>query len=98
MIPGRTIIPIRSREDVGSASLRKPEMLPPQEIDAAILKFIEAHISSTLEETARGIARILGFRSTSQQLRGLIESRVEFHILSRRVSRDGNVLRLMREI
>lgn len=94
-IPGSSETPIRCRENVNSPTLRKPEMLPPQEIDAAILKFIEAHISSTPDETAREIARILGFRSTSQQLRCRIDSRVEFLVSEGRLCRDGAVLRVV---
>ncbi|MGD9856798.1 MAG: DUF3320 domain-containing protein, partial [Planctomycetaceae bacterium] len=96
-VSGNPEIPIRSRENVRSSSLRRPEMLPLQEIDAAILQFIEAHISTSPDETTRGVSRIFGFRSTSAQLRERIDSRIEFLVSARRLSQDGDVLRLNRD-
>lgn len=90
---GQRESPIRSRENVTSASLRKPEMLPPQEIDAAILKFVEAHISASEDETARGVARLLGFKTTSQPLRTRLNSRIRVLVSGGQLSCERDVLR-----
>jgi len=90
---GQREFPIRSRESVSSSSLRKPEMLPPQEVDAAVLRFIEAHISASADETGRGVARLLGFKSTSQPLRSRIDSRIRVLVAGGQLSDDRDVLR-----
>jgi hypothetical protein len=66
------LIAIRNRENVRSPSLRKPEMLPPVEIQAAILALLKAHHGATREEIPTAIARIFGFKATSSALRETI--------------------------
>lgn len=95
--PAQKEFPVRSRETVGSSTLRKPEMLPPQELDAAIISFVAAHISASQEEITRAVARGLGFKSTGSQLRSRIESRIIFLISARVLVRDRDVLRLTEE-
>jgi very-short-patch-repair endonuclease len=66
------LIAVRNRENVRSPSLRKPEMLPPAEIQAAILALLTAHHGATREEIPTAVARIFGFRATSSALRETI--------------------------
>lgn len=75
MIPGASVT-VRDREDVSSWSLRKPEMLPPPEIRAAILALIDAHHGATGEEIPVAVARMMGFKSTGSQLREIIETQI----------------------
>ena len=63
---------VRSREDVSSPSLRRPEMLPPAEIQAAILALLEAHHGATMVEIPVAVARIFGFKATSGALEEVI--------------------------
>ncbi len=70
-IPG-VPVPIRNRQDVSSPGLRKPDMLPPAEIRAAILSLIDAHHGATANEIPVAVARIFGFKSTGRQLRSTI--------------------------
>jgi hypothetical protein len=51
-------VPVRSREVVRSASLRKADLLPPQELRAAI-----AHYGASPSEIAVAVSRLLGFKS-----------------------------------
>jgi very-short-patch-repair endonuclease len=69
-------IRIRDRSDVQSNTLRRPDYLPPQEIDAVALAIVRANLGATLEELVLHISRKLGYRSTSAQLRALFEDRV----------------------
>ena len=69
-------IPIRSRESVDSASLRKPETLPLAEIRAAVLAVIDAGHGATKDELPVAVARLFGFKNTSAQLRSVIESQM----------------------
>jgi very-short-patch-repair endonuclease len=72
MVPGGEIR-LRHRGRVGSVGLRKPEMLPPAELRAAMLAVLEAGHGATGRELVTAVARLLGFKSTGPQLRALIE-------------------------
>jgi very-short-patch-repair endonuclease len=67
---------VRNRERVASASLRKPEYLPPQEIRMAIIRIVSAYRGAARDETITAVARLLGFQSTSAQLREIIEGEI----------------------
>jgi hypothetical protein len=72
-ISERKECPIRNRSEVSSQSLRKPEMIPPAEIRAAVVCLVAAHHGATCEEVVTATARALGFAATSAQLRSAIE-------------------------
>ena len=57
-------------------SLRKPECLPPQEIRAAIIEVVELHLGAAANELPTTVARMLGFKATSPQIRSLIDAQV----------------------
>jgi hypothetical protein len=78
---------VRDRSEVSSSTLRKPEMLPPMELRFAAIRFVEAHLGATLEETVNGVSRLLGFRATSAQLRQAIEGAIV------RATQDGGLVR-----
>jgi hypothetical protein len=79
VVPGQTT-KIRDRSEVTSLSLRRPEYLPPREIDTALRSTVTENLGATMEELIQCVSRKLGFRSTSSQLRGLIESRARWLI------------------
>ncbi|HMO12969.1 MAG TPA: DUF3320 domain-containing protein [Pirellulaceae bacterium] len=93
IVASQTAVHVRNREAVTSESLRRPEMLPPQEIDLAILEFVEDHISATWEETTRSVARRFGFRSTGAQIKSRIESRIARLVEVGKLVLDGSLLR-----
>jgi hypothetical protein len=66
----------RRRDDSTLPSLRKPENLPPQEIRAAIVVVVERHLGVQREEVASAVARLLGFKSTSAQLKAVIDAQL----------------------
>jgi len=66
-------IPVRDRSTVNSNHLRKPQMIPPREIRMAVRVIVTHHTGVTHDETTKEVARILGFRATSAQLRQHIE-------------------------
>lgn len=74
-LPGAAVV-LRNRKDVSSPNLRKPEFLPPQEIREAILALIEAHHGATKEEIPVAVARLFGFKSTSSQLRSVVDRQI----------------------
>lgn len=83
----------RDRSDVVSPGLRKPEMLPPAEIKAAAIAFVEMNMGATLEETITGASRIFGFKATSAQLRQVLEDAILAAVDEGRLSRQGDLLR-----
>jgi hypothetical protein len=72
----RTVVP-RKREGNIPASLRNSDNLPPQEIRAAILVVIESHLGVQRDEIPGAVARLFGFKATSQQIRITIEAQVQ---------------------
>ena len=63
---------VRDRADANS-SVRSADMLPPTELRLAIVRAVEASIAISPGECAADVARMLGFRSTSAQLKACIE-------------------------
>ncbi|HHA2423627.1 DUF3320 domain-containing protein [Stenotrophomonas maltophilia] len=74
--PGRAIR-VRDRSCVHSLSLRRPELLPPMEMDVAILELVRENLGASLDEVALHVSRRLGFRTTSAQLRAALVGRAE---------------------
>ncbi len=68
---------VRNRMTATSRSLRRPEMLPPQEIRQALLEVIEGAHGAGADEVAVPVARRLGFQALSQPLRERIAAQVQ---------------------
>jgi hypothetical protein len=65
-------------------------MIPPMEIDEGLAEVLDASFGATEDEAVNAIARGLGFRSTSSQLRELIASRIALQKGEGRIEeRDG---------
>lgn len=94
LIPGVQISP-RNREWVCSATLRKPEMIAPAEIRAAILALLNANHGATKQEVFTTIARLLGFKSTSGQLRELIGLQITKLQAQGKISEDEGMLKII---
>lgn len=75
--PDQKEVPIRNRENATSANLRKPEMLPPTEIMAAILAVVRIHFGIKSDEVVAEVAHLFGFKSTSSQLRQVIQAQLQ---------------------
>lgn len=71
-VPGQPV-PVRSRDEVQSTTLRKPEMLPPEEISAAVLRVIEQNYGAERDQLIQAVARLFGFGATSAPLREVID-------------------------
>ena len=76
LLPDKPVV-MRSREHVQSATLRKVDLLPPQEVRAAILAVIDAHYGASAREAANAVSRLLGFKATSGQFREMVNAQVE---------------------
>jgi very-short-patch-repair endonuclease len=85
-----TVIRVRNRGAVRSASLRKFELLPPQELRVAIENVVTAHHGASAREIERTVTRMLGFKATSAGLRQAVSRQI--HVLQkggRLVEQDG---------
>lgn len=71
-----SVTPVRNRENVFSPDLRKPDMIPPAELQVAILAVIDAGHGAAKREIPIVVARMLGFKNTSAQLRIAIELQI----------------------
>jgi len=81
---------VRDRGDVASTSLRKPEMLPPAELRVAVLDVVRANFGATPDQVVQAVSRAVGIRSTSGQVRGVIEQVVDGMVgKGELVERDG---------
>lgn len=90
-------IVVRDRSQVQSASLRKPDMLPPSEIDQAAIAIVKANFGASRTELLQALSRAFGFQSTSSQLRGVFGGRIDFLIEVNRLALQGDVLVLPKE-
>ena len=79
-IPDRSII-VRDRSQV-SAGLKKPELLPPAELDLAILTVVTENFGATRGDLIVAVARRLGFAATGTTLRARLSERID-HLLAR---------------
>ncbi|CAA2137671.1 DUF3320 domain-containing protein [Methylobacterium bullatum] len=75
-VPGQTVV-ARDRSLTASTALRKPEMLPPTEVRAAIREIVEISFGATPDEIVQAAARLLGFRTTGAQIKELIAGQIE---------------------
>lgn len=75
-LPDQPIL-VRNRAFVSSSSLRRPEVIPPAEIEAAAIAIVDENYGAGRDELIQAIARAFGFASTSAQLRSVIERRID---------------------
>ena len=70
-MPGRRP-KVRNRSEVRSPSLRRPDSLPPAELELAIMNVVRINFGATDEQVCTVVSRALGFKSTSGPLRDVI--------------------------
>lgn len=87
-------VQVRDRSNVTSSGLRKPECLPPQEIRKAILVLVEANFGARDDQLPSEVARLLGFKSTSQQLREMVETYIKELVTDGKLKENGDHLTL----
>ncbi|GLH81654.1 hypothetical protein SSBR45G_65630 [Bradyrhizobium sp. SSBR45G] len=97
VVPGQTIV-VRNREDVQSTTLRKPEMLPPEEIKAAILQVVEQNFGAEEDQLIQAVARLFGFGSTSAQLREAVLTSLKDLLDAGNLRREGELLTRPQEV
>jgi very-short-patch-repair endonuclease len=90
-LPGQVVV-IRDRSDVESNSIRKPEVLPPEEVKLAIFYVVEENYGAERDQLIQAVARLFGFNSTSAQLREVVEAALAELLDSERLRLDGRLV------
>lgn len=85
---------VRDRSSAASPTLRRPDYLPPSELDVGIVEVVRESMGASVEEAVQVLARRLGYKSTSAQLRVLIEDRAKHLIDSGRLELANGAMRL----
>jgi very-short-patch-repair endonuclease len=91
-IPGGEVL-VRDRSAVTSPTLRRPDMLPPAEIERAVLDTVDTNFGASLEELIQAVARAFGFASTSSQLRAAITYVIDGLLALGGLVEQGDLLR-----
>lgn len=94
-LPGQAVV-VRDRSEVGSTSLRKPEALPPVEIEKAVLEIVEANYGAGHSDLIQSVSRAFGFAATSAQLRAIISQAIDRLVNSGALVNKEDILVLSR--
>jgi len=92
-IPGRPVR-VRDRTSVRSTTLRKPEYLPPSEIQQAICSVLRENLRGQREEIPSAVGQVLGFSVVSAQLRETVWAQLDALHHQRAVQMQGSVYRV----
>jgi hypothetical protein len=68
---------VRDRSATASASLRRADRLPPEEIAAAVLQIVRLNFGATREQAVQAAARAFGIKATSAVMRSALEAEVD---------------------
>ncbi len=86
---------VRDRSMAESRTLKKPELLPPQEIREAIVGLVRDAYGVHIDEVTTAVSRMLGFQATRQQLRERIERQIEFLVINGKLRNHSEVLNVV---
>jgi hypothetical protein len=88
----QSIVPVRDRSEVTASNLKKPEMIPPSEVRQAIIYFVTEQIGLRREELPVMVSRVFGFKSTSPNVKALVEKTLtSTHEAGEVVARDDKL-------
>lgn len=83
---------LRNRANVMSATLRRPDMLPPSEVAGGILEIVEANLGATEGEIVGMVARGLGYKATSSQLREVLSKSISDLLATGQLLRQNDLI------
>jgi hypothetical protein len=89
--PGHQVI-VRNRGEIDSNTLRRPEILPPEEVKVAITQVVEENYGAEHDQLAQAVARLFGFGATSAQLREVVESTLADLLDTGQLRLDGRLI------
>ncbi len=83
---------IRDRSTTKSFNLRRADMLPPAEIDAAILDIARNNFGATRDQMVQATSRMLGIKVTSAAVRAVIEQQIDEAVASGALVLQADIL------
>jgi hypothetical protein len=83
---------VRNREHVQSPGLKRPEYFPPAEVRTAICQVVSRNVGVQKDDVPAAVARLFGFRTTSSQIREIVERQLERLLESGRLILNENRL------
>jgi len=89
--PGAVVVP-RDRSKVSSLSLRRPEMICPDEINAALRSVLRDSFGATQDELIQSCSRIFGYAATSTQLRTMVLNRIDAMSQEQSLATQGDLI------
>jgi len=84
---------VRNREAVRSSTLRKPGMLPPPELQSAILAVVDAAHGITTDELPVAVSQLFGLKSASGQFKSVLEAQKALLLKTGTLELNEQVLR-----
>jgi len=91
-MPSQQVVPIRDRSSASVSTVRKPEMIPPAEIEASINRLVSDYFGIGREQTIKETAGLMGISKLRTPLRERIEYEIDRMISQGLVQqRDGNL-------
>jgi len=90
-LPDAPVI-VRDRSHVTSAGLRRPEMLPTEEIEAAFLAVITANYGAPRDALLTAAARLFGFAATSSVLRERLDDVLTVMLFQGKLRRQNDLI------
>jgi very-short-patch-repair endonuclease len=90
-VPGASVR-VRDRSGVVSASLRRPDMLPPQEVKQGVLHVVRMNLGGSQDEIAQTVVHLLGFKATSAQLRDVVQTAINTLVQEEILAQKGELL------
>src|SRR5450755_296776 len=91
LVPDQAVV-VRNRSGVESNTLRKPEILPPEEVRVAIAEVVEENYGAERDQLVQAVARLFGFGSTSAQLREVVETALTDLLDAGRLRLEGRLV------
>ncbi len=88
-------VEVRDRSNVSSRTLRRVGLLPPLEVQAAVLQTVERNVVISVSDCAREVARAFGFKSTSADMRKCVAKNAERLVVEGRLLLVDGQLRLV---
>jgi hypothetical protein len=90
-VPGAGV-KVRDRSEVQSATLRRPEMLPPTELRQAALEIVASNFGATEDQIVQAVSRALGFKVTSTPLRAIIQKAIDGGVSEQLFKRQDDLI------
>jgi very-short-patch-repair endonuclease len=83
---------VRDRSGVACTGLRRPDMLPPQEVKEGVLHVVRMNLGGSQDEIAQSVVHLLGFKATSAQLREVVQSAISTLVQEEILVQRGELL------